>query len=150
MTGTAGFEAFVRAVEPGLRRALAGHLEREAVGDALAEAFGWAWEHWDRVAVMENPSGYLFRVAQSRSRSRKQGWLPWPGDDRVPEVEPDLPDALAALPAMQRSCVWLVHGCGWTYAETAEALGISASAVGTHVARALTRLRTRLGVTADE
>jgi len=33
------FEQFVRTIEPGLRRALTGHLAREAVADALAEAF---------------------------------------------------------------------------------------------------------------
>jgi DNA-directed RNA polymerase specialized sigma24 family protein len=147
MTEPAEFEAFVRRVEPGLRRALAGHLARDDVPDALSAAFGWAWEHWERVQTMEHPSGYLFRVGQTSVRTRKQGWLPWTSDARAPDVEPGLPAALGALPSMQRSCVWLVHGCGWTYAETAAALGISASAVGTHVSRALTRLRDRLGVT---
>jgi DNA-directed RNA polymerase specialized sigma24 family protein len=147
MTRVAEFEACVRRVEPGLRRALAGHLGRDEVPDALSAAFGWAWEHWERVQTMEHPSGYLFRVGRSGVRARRQGWLPWPSDGRVPDVEPGLPAALAALAPMQRSCVWLVHGCDWTYAETAAALGISASAVGTHVSRALVRLRERLGVT---
>ena len=71
------FEQFVRTTEPGLRRALTGHLAREAVADALAEAFAYAWEHWDRVMHLEHPTGYLFRVAQSKVRIRKQGFLPW-------------------------------------------------------------------------
>ena len=54
-----------------------------------------------------------------------------------------------ALSLMQRQVVWLVHACEWTYGETAEALDISASAVGTHLTRAMTRLRTALVEEAD-
>jgi DNA-directed RNA polymerase specialized sigma24 family protein len=139
------FERFVREVEPGLRRALTGHLDREQVPDALAEAFAYAWQHRDRVMTMENPSGYLYRVAQSRSRARRQGWLPWREDHELPDVEPGLSAALAALSPAQYRAVWLVHGCGWTYAETALALDVSASTVGSHVARAMAHLRERLG-----
>jgi len=78
------FEQFVRTTEPGLRRALTGHLAREAVADALAEAFAYAWEHWDRVMHLEHPTGYLFRVAQSKVRIRKQGFLPWSSPDATP------------------------------------------------------------------
>jgi len=140
------FEAFVERIEPALRRALSGHLAPDDVADAQAEAFAYAWEHRDRVMAMENPGGYLYRVAQSRSRRRKQGFLLWASDSEAPEIEPGLPSALAALSPMQQRAVWLVHGCGWSYAETAEALGTSASTVGSHVSRALDRLREQLGV----
>lgn len=143
------FERFVRREEPGLRRALAGHLDREQLPDALAEAFAYAWQHRERVMVMENPSGYLYRVAQSKSRTRRQGWLPWAVDDSVPDIEPGLRPALAALSPAQYRAVWLVHGCGWTYAETAIALDVSASTVGSHVARAMEHLRERLGAVTD-
>ena len=56
--------------------------------------------------------------------------------------------ALLELSVQQRTAVWLVHGCGWSYREVAEAMDVSASAVGTHVARALEHLRTRLEVDA--
>lgn len=140
------FEEFVASVEPALRRAFAGHLDPSDVGDALGEAFGWAWEHWDEVAGMENPSGFLFRVGQSRTRRRRAPSTAPPDPVGLPQVEPGLAGAMRRLPAKQRSVVWLVHGCGWTYAETAEALGMSTSAVGTHVGRALDRLRAELGV----
>ena len=143
------FEEFVGAVEPGLRRALLGHLPVDVVPDALGEAFAYAWEHWDRMQVLDNPAGYLFRVAQSRSRSRLAGVLPGPDPTRLPHVEPGLGDAMRRLPGQQRSAVWLVHACGWTYAEAAEALNISSSAVGTHVARGMARLRSQLGVVSD-
>ena len=140
------FDQFVVRVEPGLRRALAGHRPIDEVPDALAEAFAYAWQHWDQVALMESPGGFLFRVAQSRSRPRRAGSLPGPDPGRLPDVEPKLGPALRALPSRQRSVVWLVHACGWSYADTAEALGISRSAVGTHLERALVRLRADLGV----
>lgn len=143
------FEAFVTRVEPGLRRALAGHLPQHRVADAMSEAFAFAWEHWATVQALENPGGYLFRVAQSRSRDRREGRPAAPAPADVPSVEPGLAAAVQALSPQQRSVVWLVHGCGWTYRETGEALGIAPSAVGTHLQRALVRLRERLGVTTD-
>ena len=147
-TDRSDFEALVERVEPDLRRALAGHVREDAVEDAVAEALAYAWENRQRVLGMENPAGYLFRVAQSKSRRNREGLLVWSGEREMPDVEPGLPNALAALSPTQASAVWLVHGCGWTYAVAAEALGVSVSAVGTHLSRGLDRLRRELGVTA--
>ena len=141
-----GFEVFVRETEPRLLRGLAGHVPRDAVDDAAAEAYAHAWEHWARVKAMDNPLGYLFRVGQSRSRRRLTGHLPGPDISRTPDVEPGLVAAMRSLPAQQRSAVWLVHACGFTYGEAAEALGVSASAIGTHLSRAMGALRSSLGV----
>lgn len=149
MTGreaSAAFAAFVAEVEPRLRRAFVGWCGVDGAHDATAEALAWAWEHWNEVARLANPAGYLYRVGQSRTRHRKQGLLPAPADLDLPSVEPGLIPALRSLPDQQRTAVWLVHGCGWTYTETAEAMAISASAVGTHVSRALTALRRHLEV----
>lgn len=140
------FEVFVAEVEPRLRRAYVGWCGIDGAHDATAEALAWAWEHWDEVGGLTNPAGYLYRVGQSRSRVRKQGLLPAPSALDLPMVEPGLVPALHALPDQQRTAVWLVHGCGWTYTETAEAMAISASAVGTHVSRALAALRRHLEV----
>ena len=145
----ADFEEFVRTVDPQLRRALSGHLPQDQVADAVAEAFAYAWQHWERVSEMDNAAGYLFRVAQSKSRRRKDGFLPWADDDRVPDSEPSLIPALLSLSPSQARAVWLVHGCGWSHAEAAVALGITTSTVSTHVSRALEHLRARLGVTDD-
>jgi len=140
------FEQFVMRTEPRLRRALAGYLARDAVGDALAEALAYAWEHRARIMRMEHPTGYLFRVAQSKARIRKHGFLPWSSADTIPDVEPRLVRALSTLSPAQFHAVWLVHACGWTYQETAEALHVSASTVGSHVSRALGHLREQLGI----
>jgi RNA polymerase sigma factor (sigma-70 family) len=142
----AAFSAFVTEVEPRLRRALVGWCGVDDARDATAEALMWAWQHWNTVGDLHDAVGYLYRVAQSRSRSRKQGRLPAPEDLDLPEIEPGLVPALQALPQQQRTAVWLVHGCGWSYAEAAEAMGVSASAVGTHVSRAISALRRELEV----
>jgi DNA-directed RNA polymerase specialized sigma24 family protein len=144
------FRAFVSRLEPGLRRALAGRMPLRDVPDALAEAFSYAWQHWDRVCVLDNPGGYLYRVAQSKSRSKRNGVLPAPEPSGMPRFEPRLAAAMRALPERQRTAIWLVHACGWSYAETAEAMSISASTVGTHLSRGMASLRDHMGVTVDE
>ena len=135
------FVSFARDLEPRLRRALAGCRGVQGAPDAVAEALAYAWEHWDRVSAMENPAGYLYRVGQSRTKARKEGMLPAPADVGLPDIEPALVPALLALPETQRTAVWLVHACGWSYAECAAAMEVSVSAVGTHVSRALAALR---------
>lgn len=145
MTDTSLFANFVEDIEPRLRRALAGHLPTDDVPDALAEAFAYAWEHWNEVHALENAAGFLFRVAQSRSRRRKRAMPPPPDPIRLPNVEPKLLPAMRTLSPMQQSAVWLVHGCGWPYREVGEALGVSASAVGTHLERGMRHLRSVLG-----
>jgi DNA-directed RNA polymerase specialized sigma24 family protein len=143
-TMEAAFTTFVDDIEPRLRRAYIGWCGVDAAHDATAEALAWAWEHWERVRWMTNPAGYLYRVGQTRTRERKEGRLPAPADLGLPDVEPDLVPALRALPDQQRAAVWLVHACGFTYAECGDAMGISASAVGTHLRRGLDALRVRL------
>ncbi len=101
----AAFSAFVAEAEPRLRRALAALRGVDDGRDAVAEALAWAWQHWDRVETMANPVGYLYRVGQSRSRSRLDGHLPPSDHGRIPEVEPRLDEALASLSETQRTVV---------------------------------------------
>jgi len=150
MTSVASFEEFAVRVRPSLSRALAGHMSREDAADAFSEAMTHAWEHRARVLVMEFPVAYLFRVGRSKSRQRMQGFLPWSGDDDVPDPEPGLTPALSRLPRMQLSSVWLVHACGWSHAEAADALEVTPSTIATHASRGLSALRGHLGVKIDE
>ena len=144
---TAEFEGFVRESEPRLRFALCAAYGFEEGRDATAEAFAYAWEHWERVRQMPNAVGYLFRVAQSRSRRRRVPVLydvaGWP--DHL--FEPGLPGALAALSRRQRLVVVLVHGLGYTLHEVAELTGMRRTTVQSHSDRGLARLRRKLGVT---
>jgi DNA-directed RNA polymerase specialized sigma24 family protein len=138
------FDEFVLDAERRLRRAFIAGYGPERAAEATAEALAWAWEHRERLATMENPVGYLYRVGQSRTRPRRRPVLPAPVALGLPDVEPGLIEELGRLPERQRVAVWLVHACEWTHREVGEALGISTSAVSTHVARGTERLRTRL------
>ena len=147
-TEEAAFRRFVESSGPSLRRALAGHLAPDDLEDAVAEAHAYAWDKWDRVRTMRSPEAYLFRVAQSRSCRRRQGMMPAvPVAD--PGVDPDLINAMRQLTDRQRTVVWLVVACRWTYQDVADALSISASAVGSHRERAMETLRAALSETED-
>jgi DNA-directed RNA polymerase specialized sigma24 family protein len=143
------FDAFFREAEPRLRRAYGGRLAPHRVGDAVGAALEFAWANWDRVAVMEYPVAFLFRVGLSKSRRRKEGRLPAPPPSGIAHVEPALIAAMQQLPVRQREVVWLVDACDWAPSEAAGALGLSSSAVRTHRSRGLERLRQRLGVRTD-
>jgi DNA-directed RNA polymerase specialized sigma24 family protein len=140
------FEAFVKDVEPRLRRALVAAYGFEDGRDAAAEALAYAWEHWDRLRGMTNAAGYVFRVAQSRRpRSRRPVIFDTAGWTEL-RFEPGLPAALARLTLRQRVAVVLVHGYGYTLREVAELTGIRPTTVQNHAERGLRRLRDALGV----
>lgn len=139
------FDAFVKTARPSLTRALVGHIDRRHVDDVLSEAFAYAWENWDDLADYESPMGYLFRICQSKARQPKVPALPLPEPGRIPDFEPQLVPALLRLPDSQRSAVWLIEACRWSYRDTAEALDMSVSAVGTHRQRGMAKLRKELG-----
>ncbi len=141
----ADFAEFVGAVRPRLIRALTFRVGPDRAEDASDAAIAYAWERWAFVQGLDNPAGYLYRVALTRTRERRKPRLPLPSQCGLPDVEPKLVPALLTLPLMQRTCIWLVYGCEWTYAETAEALNVGTSTVGTHLTRGLVSLRTSLG-----
>jgi DNA-directed RNA polymerase specialized sigma24 family protein len=145
------FEAFFAEAEPRLRVAAAAAFGSDVGPDAAAEALAYGWEHWDRLAAMENPAGYLYRVARSKARRLRTRpvVLPPVAVDAAPWVEPGLPAALASLSERQRVAILLVHSLGWTQSEVAGLLGISQGAVRTHLERGLRRLRSELGVSDD-
>ena len=144
------FRTFVENVGARLRQGLVAAYGPEVGAEATAEALAYAWAHWDRIAKMDNPGGYLYRVGQSKSRwyRRRPPRLPEVPDAALPWIEPSLPAALRRLPRQQRVAVVLCHGYGWTRSEVAELLGVTPSTVQRHVERGMSKLRTGLG--ADE
>jgi len=143
------FTEFARRIEPPLRYALVAELGYHLGRDAAQDALVFAWEHWDRLDTVENPGGYLYRVAKRRALRHR--FVPTP--TRVdpphfdpPVIEPGLRSALRHLSGKQRAVVFLIEGLGMTYLETADFLDISRSSVQTHLERALRRLREDLGV----
>jgi DNA-directed RNA polymerase specialized sigma24 family protein len=142
------FAAFVVAHEARLRRALVAVCGPDAATDAVTDAFVHAWRHWPRVAAMDNPVGYTYRVARSRvpRRRRVRPVFEPGGSAEPPLVEPGLAAALATLSERQRVVVMLHHGAQWTYDEIARLLGIGVSSVRNHETRGMKRLRRILEV----
>jgi len=146
----AGFDEFVAVIRPRLARAFAAAYGAERGQEALAEAMGYAWEHFEVVAAMANPGGYLYRVGQSRSRLRRRSVaFPAPASLGLPEVEPKLGLALGGLSERQRVCVMLVFAFEWTHQEVADLLQLSRSTVQNHVERGLEHLRGVIGASTD-
>ncbi len=138
---------------PRLQRAFVAVYGSERGEEATAEAVGYAWEHWKRVAAMDNPMGYLFRVGQSRTRPRKLRsaramWVA-PVDSGERLFEPGLPAALATLSEQQRIAVVLIHGYSWTLREVSELVEVSVSSIQTHLERGMAKLRSALEVVDD-
>ena len=150
VTAEEAFTAFMRETQPRVLIALAAAFGPDAANDASAEAFAYAWEHWDRVAEMENPAGYVYRVGRSRMRPRKQAMAcPPPPSNPAPLVEPKLIAALGRLSERQRAAVVLTEGFQYSLTEVAELLGVHPSSVRRHRERGLRKLRSRLGVSID-
>ena len=151
LSGVVGeFREFFESTEPVLRRALVAAYGPAGV-DAAADALAYAWEHWGRVGAMANPTGYLYRVGQSRMRwYRRRSPVVAPRNPASDHwFEPGLGPALAELSRPQRVAVVLCHGFSLTQREVGELLGISASTVQNHLERGLAKLRARLEVSTD-
>lgn len=143
------FTSFVEQVEPRLRRALVAAFGPERGRDAAAEALAYGWEHWDRIAAMANPAGYLYRVGRDRGRRMTASPPLLPPTERVHTdrwVEPRLPDELSLLSEQQRVVVALLYGYEWSMSEVAELLEVSKGTVQSYAKRGLAHLREGLGV----
>jgi RNA polymerase sigma factor (sigma-70 family) len=144
----AEFSAFVAATEPRLRRALSAAYGPQRGREATAEALAYGWEHWGALKGRRNPAGYLYRVGQSRTRSRQARVVfDRPSSPEI-VIEPGLAAAVEALPERQRVAVMLVFAAQWTPVEAAQMLGLSASTVRRHAERGLSALRRRIGTDA--
>lgn len=142
------FTEFVGEVERPLSYALASAYGPDVGREATADALLYAWRNWERIRVMDNPAGYLFRVDQSNARRylNRRIVLPPVAPDELPHVEPGLPAALSRLTMMQRVAVVLIHGQGYGAQEAGELMGVSRGTVRKHAERGMTRLRRELGV----
>jgi DNA-directed RNA polymerase specialized sigma24 family protein len=146
---TDDFVGFVERLEPRLRSALCSGFGKQVGAEATVDALSYAFEHWDRIRVMENPDGYVWKVGRNRALRLKPRRAILFADvqlDAMPWIEPGLAGALASLSERQRTCVLLVHGFQWTLAEVAELLGIARSSAQRHTERAIKSLRRRLKV----
>ena len=145
------FTRFVKETEPRLSYALAAAYGIEIGAEATADALAWAWENWSKVETMRNPTGYLYRVGQSKARRyfRPAVAFPTTSPNETPHVDPDLHAALTTLTKNQRVAAVMIHGLQYTEREVAEVLGASRWTVRIHAERGMAKLRNALGVTVD-
>jgi DNA-directed RNA polymerase specialized sigma24 family protein len=124
---------------------ISGRLELSR--DAVDEACVRAYTRWERVSVMESPTGWVYRVAlnvlrrQTRRAALEQRLL---RRHRVPFLV-DGPageawELVAGLPPRQRTAIVLRYVSDLTQAEIANAMGVSRSTVSSTLANALARL----------
>jgi len=150
------FEEFYEREKEDLFGALCMVTRNRQEAEQLAQdAFLIVYERWDRVAAMERPAGYLYRVAMNAFRSwnrrvslgAKRVLGLSPPDDLIEEV--DAEDAvmrvLAPLSPRRRAAVVLVDLLGYSSEDAGRILGIRAATVRTHVARAHEELRSTMG-----
>ncbi len=148
------FGRFVRLDGERVRRALVAYYGVEIGSEAAAAALAVAWERWDDLKDMANPSGYLYRVGQSQARphirwaARRRAFPA--GDLPAPTAEAagliDVFHALSRLKPEQRTALLLVKSYGYSHRDVAELMRTSEAAVNNLVHRGLLRLRSILEV----
>ena len=150
------FEDLVEAESPGLYGALcliAG--DRFEAEDVMQEAFLKVWERWDRVRVMDDPTGYLYRTALNLYRQRRRraslalrrAIRLAPPRDELAEVESrdTVVRALAELTPRQRMSVVLVDLLDHSSEEAARVMGIEAATVRVLVSQGRAVLKRNAG-----
>lgn len=126
-----------------------------AEGEDLAqEAMARVYERWDRVSVMDDPEGYLYRTALNVHRNalkrlavaaRRQVFREPHGDPDITDRRLDLLRAIRSLPRAQREALVLVEWLGYSAEEAGRLLGIEPASVRGRLHRARESLRQRYG-----
>jgi RNA polymerase sigma-70 factor (ECF subfamily) len=121
--------------------------------DVTAEAFARALAAWRRVSVMDEPSGWTYRVAINllRRRARRAATearlLPATvvrATGRSDHDAIELWDAVATLPPRERLAVALRYASGLSEAEVAHAMGVAVGTTSSTLASARRRLAAAL------
>jgi RNA polymerase sigma-70 factor (ECF subfamily) len=133
------FEEFFRERHIRLVRAMYLMTGDVAEAEELAqEAFLKVWERWDRVRILENAEGYLFRTAMNAFRSRRRRAVTAarrlvgraPRDPFVDVEERDaVARALGRLTPRQRAALVLTHMLEYPAEEAGRILGVKAVTV---------------------
>jgi RNA polymerase sigma factor (sigma-70 family) len=149
------FEALFEREKERLFQALCLVTRNRFEAEELAQdAFLSVYERWDRVAEMDDPTGYLYRTAMNAFRSwhrrstlaAKRAIGLTRADDAISGIEEQdvVVRALASLTPRQRAAVVLIDFMGYSSEEAGRMLGIRASTVRTHTERAHRDLKARM------
>lgn len=117
--------------------------------DVVSEAVLRAMTHrnWRTVT---NHRSYLYRAVLNESRMHHRSTMRRRArelrtyaeySDRIPEIRPEVLEAVGSLSTQQKACVFLTYWEGLTTGEVADRLEIGDGSVKRHLARARRRLR---------
>ena len=130
--------------------------DRYQAEEIMQDAFLKTFERWDRVALLENPVGYLYRTAMNLYRKRWRraslavrrtvGSVPRDDEISLVETRVDVVRALASLSPRQRAAIVLTDLLSFSSEEAGRMLGIAPGTVRMHVSRGRAILAERLEV----
>jgi RNA polymerase sigma-70 factor (ECF subfamily) len=138
-------------------RAQAGRDAAEAT-EVAAEAMARAYERWE-AGTVRDPTPWVYTVGLNllRRRARRRALerhvlerlrrRPPSGEAWTPDV--DLVQAIAELPARQRSAIYLRYVADLTQAEVAQVMGIAPGSAASLLHAARNKLEHRLGPAND-
>jgi RNA polymerase sigma-70 factor, ECF subfamily len=121
--------------------------------ELMQDAFLKLWERWDRIHTIDDPVGYLFRIAMNgfrmrarRARMAARRIVPLetvrdPFDDI--EVRDDVRRLLLGLPVRQRAALVLTEIFGYSSEQAARILGIRPTTVRVLASQGRAALRRR-------
>jgi RNA polymerase sigma-70 factor (ECF subfamily) len=122
--------------------------DRHEAEDLMQDAFLKVWERWDRVAVLDDPTGYLYRTAMNAFRMRYrrsamaarrllQFLAPHTGDP-LDEVEDrdEMDRVLASLTPRQRAALVFTELLGYSTEDAGKMLGVKPVTVRVLVSQA--------------
>lgn len=150
--------AFYAAERPRLVAGLSLYVGDRTIAEELVqEAFLRAFQRWERVARLDSPGGWTWRVALNlaNSRLRRLAAERW-ARQRMDGVETVVVDgdtaeavavrrAVAALPSRQRAALVLRYFLDLTVDEAADRMDVSADAIRSLTKRGVAALRVQLG-----
>lgn len=131
----------------------------EVAADATSEAFLRAYVRWDHVRVMASPNGWLYQVALNLVRRRARRLLrehdvlrrAAPRETVAPDaLQPEVWDAVRALPARQRTAVALRYVLDLPEAEVGVVMGVTRGAASSYLTTARRTLATSLAIELEE
>src|SRR5262245_18647780 len=151
-SGAIAFEDLVEAANVRLFRAL--YLmtgSRHEAEEVMQDAFLAVWERWDRVATMDDPTGYLFRTALNLWRKRRRRpalaarkWLSLAPSEHPFATGAERESIFAALRALrpkERAAIVVTGLLGYTAEAAAPLLGMNPSTVRMYASRARAALK---------
>jgi RNA polymerase sigma-70 factor (ECF subfamily) len=153
-----GFEAFFAEHADRLFGSLCLLTRNRAEAEEIAQdAFLVVWERWDRVGAMQDPAGYLFRVAMNTARKRfrraaiaaRLGLARSAGPDPIDAADDrtTIGAALRALTPRQRLAIVLTELLDLPARDAAAVMGVKESTVRALSTQGRAAMRSQIGAT---